>query len=341
MFDKNECKRAMHKPYNNKILSITFGVLLVLYLITQFTGGEANERNFRTDLVTMDTASVNRIVLYPKEGDEVTFTQEQENWQASQGEITAQADQQAVQSLLGTLLQLEPQRLAARSEEKWNTFEVTDSLGSRVQAYNGESILADVYVGKFTIQQMPQQPMQPGMPPMQQQRPKATSYVRLADEAEVYAVDGFLTTSFNRQFNSWRDRNFLQLDKENISRISFQYPADSSFTLALTDSVWIINDTPADSAQTAQYLNQIARLTSSDFADDFNAQGQSPAFQARIEGNNMSPVTIEGYENSGSFVLRNSLKPDVLVSSDSSGLYLRVFKGKSAFTNSGTNFSNP
>jgi len=323
----------MHKPYNNKILSITFGVLLVLYLATQILGGEANERNFRTDLVTMDTALVNRIVLHPKGGEEVVFTQQEDAWQVSQNGKTAEADQQAVHSLLGTLLQLEPQRLAARSEDKWDTFEVTESLGSRVQEYNGENLLADVYVGKFSLQQMPQQPMQPGMPPMQQQRPKATSYVRLADEAEVYAVDGFLTTSFNRQFNSWRDRNFLQLDKENISRISFRYPADSSFTLALTDSVWTINGTLADSAQTAQYLNQLARLTSSDFADDFNAQGQSPAFQARIEGNNMSPVTIEGYENEGSFVLRNSLKPDVLISSDISGLYARVFKGRDAFVN--------
>ncbi|WKN42425.1 DUF4340 domain-containing protein [Tunicatimonas pelagia] len=322
----------MHKPYNNRILSITFGVLLVLYLVTQFTGGEANERNFRTDLVTMDTATVDRLVLNPKEGGAVTFTQKDSAWQVAQGDKTAEADQQAVQSLLGTLLQLEPQRLAARSEEKWNTFEVTDSLGSRVQAYNGENLLADVYVGKFSLQQLPpQQPMQPGMPPMQQQRPKATSYVRLADEAEVYAVDGFLTTSFNQPFNSWRDRNFLQLEKENISRISFQYPADSSFTLALTDSIWTINGTLADSAQTAQYLNQITRLTSSDFADDFNAQGQSPSFQARIEGNNMNPVTIEGYQNNGSFVLRNSLKPDVLISSDSSGLYSRVFKGKENF----------
>ncbi|MGB3585878.1 MAG: DUF4340 domain-containing protein [Tunicatimonas sp.] len=322
----------MHKPYNNKILSITFGVLFVIYLATQFIGSEADERNFRTDLVTMDTTSVTRLVLNPKEGEAVTFTQEQDNWQVSQGGKTAQADQQAVQSLLGTLLQLEPQRLAARSEEKWNTFEVTDSLGSRVQAYSGENLLADVYVGKFSLQQLPpQQPMQPGMPPMQQQRPKATSYVRLADEPEVYAVDGFLTTSFNQPFNSWRDRNFLQLEKEKISRISFQYPADSSFTLALTDSTWTVNGTPADSAQTAQYLNQLVRLTSSDFADDFNTQGQNPIFQARIEGNNMSPVTIEGYESNGSFVLRNSLKPDVLVSSDSSGLYARVFKGREGF----------
>ncbi|MEM9829778.1 MAG: DUF4340 domain-containing protein [Bacteroidota bacterium] len=321
----------MHKPYNNKILSITFGVLLIAYLATQLTGGKANQRNFRTNLVTMDTATVNRIVLNPKGGEAVTFNEADSTWQVSQGGVTAEADQQAVQSLLGTLLQLEPKRLAARSEEKWNTFEVTDSLGSRVQAYSGDNLLADVYVGKFSLQQMPQQPMQPGMPPQQQPRPKATSYVRLGNESEVYAVDGFLTTSFDRQFNSWRDRNFLQLEKENISRISFQYPADSSFTLALTDSVWTINGAPADSAQTAQYLNQLARLTSSDFADDFNAQGQRPAFQTRIEGNSMSPITIEGYENSGSFVLRNSLKPKVLISSDSSGLYSRVFKGSEDF----------
>ncbi len=314
----------MSKKFNNKTLLIVFAVLLALFLLTRLLDFGKSDRNFRTDLVDIDTAQVTAVILYPKEDTAaIEIRKNGDDWQVQKGNITAQADAQAVESLLGTLLALEPQRLASRSQDKWKTFEVTDSLGTRVKIMNQDEILADLLVGKFSIQQMA---AQQGMPPMQQQ-PKATSYVRLASEDEVYAVDGFLAASFNRSFNSWRDRTFLELDQNNITKISFTYPADSGFVAIQSDSLWQVDNAPADSTEMVNYLSRLANLNGNDFADDFSAEGKQPQFQASIEAT-AAPVTIEGYALDSAFVLRTSQRPDVYFRSDSSGLFSQIFIGK-------------
>lgn len=316
----------MSKRFNNKTLFIVFAVLLAIFLLSKVLDFGKNDRNFRTDLVNIDTAQVTAILLYPKEDTSaIKLVKENDQWQAQKGGITAQADPQAVEGLLSTLLSLKPQRLASRSQEKWNTFEVTDSLGTRVKVMNNEQVIADLLIGKLSLQQMT---TQQNMPPMQQQQPKATSYVRLADEDEVYAVDGFLTTAFNRSFNNWRDRTFLKLAEDQVTKISFSYPADSGFVAVKADSIWKVGEAQVDSTQIVNYLSRLSSLNSADFADDFSAEGKQPQFKAIIEGDNLAQVSIEGYLSDSSFVLRSTQKPDIFVKSDSVGLFSQVFVGE-------------
>ena len=319
----------MHSPYNNRTLSIVFAVLLAVFLLTRFTQGGRQESNFRTQLVTLDTAQVSTITLRPPgDADAIVFQESEGNWRVQQGEVTAQADQSAVEGLLGTLLDLKPQRLAARSSEQWNTFEVTDSLGTRVEVSEGDQTVVDLFIGKFSIQATPPPPRQPGMPPMQQPQPKATSYVRLADEPEVYAVEGFLSSAFNRPFNSWRNREFLTVDPAKVNQVDFTYPADSSYTLRQQDSAWMVNDTEADSARVVNYFNQLQNLSSSDFNDTFSASG-SPEFVATLQTTD-GDVRIEGYTQDSTFVIRTNRRPEVFVNSDRDGLFSRVFVGRNA-----------
>ena len=317
----------MRNPYNNRTLSLVLAALLAVFLLTQFTQSGRPESTLRTQLVTLDTSQVSGITLHPPgEAEAIIFRASDGGWDVQQGEVTARADQAALDGLLSTLQGLKPQRLAARSAEQWDTFEVTDSLGTRVEVHGNEQTLADVYVGKFSVQATPPPPMQPGMPPVQQPQPKATSYVRLASEPEVYAVDGFLSSSFNRPFNSWRDREFLTLDPATVTEVDFAYPADSSFTLRQQDSVWMVGSESADSASVVNYLNQLGNLSSSDFNDTFSASG-SPEFTATLqtaEGN----VRIEGYAQDSTLVMRTDRRPAVFVDSERNGLFSRVFVGR-------------
>ena len=317
----------MHSPYNNRTLSIVLVALLAIFLLTQFTQGGRPESNFRTQLVTLDTAQVTQITLHPPgETEAIVFQSAEEGWQVQQGGVTAQADPVAVDGLLATLLALKPQRLAARSSEQWDTFEVTDSLGTRVEITGDGQTLANLLVGKFSMQAPP--PPQPGMPPMQQPQPKATSYVRLADEPEVYAVEGFLSSAFNRPFNSWRDREFLTLEPDQVTQVSFSYPADSSFTLSYQDSVWTASGEVADSTEVANYLNQLRNLSSSDFNDAFSPSG-NPQFAATLQTSEGS-VRVEAYAQDSTLVMRTDRRPDVLINSERSELFSRVFVGKNA-----------
>jgi hypothetical protein len=317
----------MSKRFNNRTLLIVFVVLLGIFLVSKFFFSDRKERNFRTDLVTLDTAQVTNIQIYPKDEEKITLQKESGQWTVQQGSISSQADQSAVMNLLTTLEDLKPQRLAATSKEQWSALDITDSAATRVVvAANGKEV-ADVYIGKFSINASAQQPMNP----MQQQRqmPSATSFVRVGNEEEVYAIDGYQTMSINRGFSSWRDRTFIKLDQDNISQLAFTYAGDSSFTAAKTaDAKWVIDGVQADSSEMVNYLRTISNLTNSNFADNFAAEGQNPLCKLAINGEDMEQVTIDCYRSDNGFVLTSTQRDRVYFSSDSSGVFSRVFVSK-------------
>lgn len=315
----------MRKSFNNKVLSAIFGALLIIWLISGFVNQDQKERNFRTDLVMLDTAAVSALELQAPDREAIRFEKTSQGWEVSQGDKVAEADHQAIKSLVQTLDDLRPRRLAARSKDKWERFEVNDSLGTRVQVFAGTDLLSDLYIGKYSLMQPP---AQPGAMPMQPRAPQARSYVRLADEETVYAVDGYLSNTFNKSFNSWRNARFLKLDKNAIRELAFAYPADSSFTLKLEDDQWKMDAFVADSTKMVRYLNRLSRVTSRDFADDFSAEGKTPDFRLHIKGEDMQALEIHAYRDDDAYVLWNAARPGVYIRSGSDGIFSRIFKRK-------------
>ena len=317
----------MSKKFNNRTLLIIFVVLLGIFLVNRFFFSDRKERNFRTQLVELDTAQVTHIQLYPQDEEEITLQKEAGHWTVQQGNINSQADQGAVINLLSTLENLRPQRLAATSEEQWEELGVTDSAATRVVVSANGKEVADVYIGKFNINANAQQ--QP-MNPMQQQMPSATSFVRVGNEEEVYAIDGYQTMSISRGFSSWRDRTFVKLDQDSITQLAFTYSGDSSFTASKTaDAHWVIDGAAADSTAMVSYLRTVSSLSNSNFADDFAVEGQNPLCQLAIHGDNVEEITINCYRRDDGFVLTSSQRKGVYFSSDSTGLFSRVFISKS------------
>ena len=238
----------MSNRFNNSILFVIFIVLFTFFLVSRVFFSDRKERNFRTQLVSLDTAQVTQIELFPQDAEKITLQKEGTQWTVQQGNITSPADQSAVKNLLTTLEDLKPQRLAATSEDQWEELGVTDSTATRVVvSANGQKV-ANVYIGKFNINASAQQ--QQPMNPMQRQMPSATSFVRVGNEEEVYAIDGYQTMSINRGFSSWRDRTFIKIPRGNISQLAFTYPGDSSFTASQTaDNNWVIDGIKADSSK--------------------------------------------------------------------------------------------
>ncbi len=317
----------MSSRFDNRILFVIFILLFAFFLVSRVLFSDRKERNFRTDLVTLDTAQVTSIQIHPKEEEKITLQKEGSAWTVEQGNISGRADQSAVINLLATLEGLKPQRLAATSEDQWEELGVTDSAATRVVVSANGKEVANVYIGKFNInttQQPPANPMQ-----QQRQMPDATSFVRVGNEEEVYAIDGYQTMAINRGFGSWRDRTFVKVERNNISQLAFTYPGDSSFTASKTaDNNWVIDGIQADSAKMISYLQTISNLSNANFADDFSAEGQNPLSQLAINGDNMEQVTIDCYRRNEGFVLSSSQREGVYFSSDSTGVFSRVFVGK-------------
>jgi hypothetical protein len=314
----------MSGKFNNKTLLVVFIVLGLLFVITRFTSQKKSNRSLQTDIVQIDTSQVSSMLLYPvsEKGSELLFERKGPGWTVSDGAIVASADDRSVLGALVEIQNLKAEQLVARSEDKWEEYQVNDSLGSRIILKEGNKTLLDLVVGRFHYQ-----PAQGGNNMYGQNRGTAKTYIRLTNEEEVYAVEGFLAMSLNQPFERWRDQTILNLNTSQLSRIIYDYPADSGFIAERAEAGWMVAGLLADSASMATFVNQLARKSHIQFEDQFQAVGD-PVYTATFEGDNMKPVQVKAYEQPGDeLILNSSLNPDSWFRVPREGLFREIFPG--------------
>ncbi len=313
----------MSGKFNNRTLLIVFlGLAGILVLTRVFTAKKA-ERTLDADLVEIDTGRISTIYIYPQaeQGEELVFSRNGFSWIVTKDELSAPADKYSLGHALDELLNLKADRLVARSEEKWPEFHVNDSLGTRVLVKEGKKTTLDMIIGRFNYQPPPG-----GYSGYGQQYGTGITYVRNSDEDEVYAVEGFLAMSFNQGFNNWRDQTICRLTKDQITKVVFEYPADSGFVAQKQDVNWTINGILADSTSMAQYLNGLSRKSHGDFADGFSPLS-SPLYQVTFEGMNMDPLLIRVYSQVGDeLILHSTINPESYFRITRDGLFRDIFK---------------
>jgi hypothetical protein len=107
----------------------------------------------------------------------------------------------------------------------------------------------------------------------------AETYVRKAQSNDVVIVNGMFPLSFNKQVKDWRDKTVLNVPKENIKTISYQYPGES-YSLALHDSVWMIGDRKAKAGDVTSLLASLSNIEADDFVDSVSTP--SPKISATV-----------------------------------------------------------
>ena len=298
----------MSKANNTRNLLVVFLVLILAFAGIKFFGKRSTKGNFPSRIVELDTSGIDKIVMNPKveQGGSIEFFLKGDSWRIKKGEIEIPAAEGMVDEMLSQLNSLKPKRLATKNPDSWKEYEVTDSLGSRIRIYKGDEKQADLVVGRISYKQAPPQYGAP------QQRPNiiGTSYIRHKDEDEVYTVEGFLSITFNRDFNSYRDQRFLSFTTDSVNQIEFIYPLDTGFILSKSDSIWNINGQEADQGSVKEFLSKNAQKGLKEFNDEFDPSS-SPDLRMIISQNGKTPLTIQGYRNGdGSWVLNSSLNPE-------------------------------
>lgn len=186
---------------SNLYLIVAIVLLLSAVLLIMFSD-DGETRTFRKNLVSIDTSNITALLLYPQkeQGQEIKFEKTGNEWDMTSSDgNTSPIDAMAIQQMIGTLLTIKPERVAGRGKEKWENFEVDNAKGTRVKVIEGSEETLDIYIGKFSVNQSQQQtPPQGGTPGQLNQQPQITSYVRLAEDDAVYAVNGLLNMNFNR-----------------------------------------------------------------------------------------------------------------------------------------------
>lgn len=321
----------LSKYLNTKTLIVLLIILVGVFLWIKLT--EKEDRTFKNQLVEIDTAKVSEIKILPKLGSddkEIVFTRTGSEWKLESDGKFYRPDEAAVRNILTELLRMRTERVAGTNKSKWKELEVTDSTASRIQVLENSKILADIYLGKFSYSQAPQQD------PRMQQRQQARMFtnIRLAGDETVYVVEGFIKMNIQPKVDSYRAKILCSANQEDITKVSFNYPGIDNFTLTRNENQWMVNGEVADSTKTVRYLQKLQRLSSSVYVDDLEPLSSIPTYTVMVEGNNIIPIELKAYPVADTIhntYITSSMVPDTKYSGDKNRLFERVFVTRDNF----------
>ncbi len=307
----------MFKKLKLSTLAVIFIVLLVIVIISQVVNNKRGDSNFKKQIFDIDTVKVTSIIIKTKTEKELELIKDGKNWSVKEGQKAYRADMGMVKAMLAEAYNIKAERLAATEEAEWNKYLVTDTTGTHVKFKQGSKVVANFLVGKFSYSQNPQ---------------KFNTYIRLSDEKEVYAVDGFLSMTFNKRFDDLRNKELVNVPSTQVTRLTFSYPADSSFTLVKDKKGWKINGREADSSKVAGYVNSISNISGNEFIKDNENEGIQ-IFRLKIEGNNFNPVEINAFvaDTIKKYIITSSINNEGRFSGLSGDITNRIFVGKNRF----------
>nr|WP_321410735.1 DUF4340 domain-containing protein [uncultured Carboxylicivirga sp.] len=298
----------MFRKLNIKLLGLVFLGLLVVTVLVKVIDGSKGINTLKDELFRVDETKITSVIIQPKmlNGKPIELKKENDSWKVLYEGKSYQGDKSLIENLIHQVNGLKPLRLAAQNKERWVNYKVTDSLATKVQLMNSGGELATLYIGKFSYQQ-PKQTAMMQQNPYMQQRGTMTTYVRSGNDSEIYAVEGFLGSSANRDANSFRDKTIVKLDKESINKIDFATP-ESSFTMVKNENTWMVDGTALDSTKVAKYLTELSSLKGTSFNNSnssnythkltiFSDNGENIEINVKIKDED---VILNSSQNSGS-----------------------------------------
>ena len=303
---------------SNKVLGMVFAGFLVIALIIIISDSGSNERTFRSELVDIDSSAVTQILIYPKtlSTNNVRLYKEDESWRVELADNkTAPVPQNKIDQILKQLMEVKPERLAGRGTEKWTEFEV-DTSATRIEIYEGSDKTLDLVIGKFTFQQ-----------------PRTMkTFVRLAEDTDVYETNGFLSMTFNQDADYYRDQTLIQGKVDNWKTINFSYPADSSYQLSKVNDKWKLSTgDEIDSAKTAAELKSLSSIRGNEFIDIDKGILPLPQYKLTIIKDDDSQIEVFGYEIDDNVIINSSQNPESYFDGEKGDLFKKVFVGSKKF----------
>jgi len=310
----------MSKKISTNKLVIVFAALLLIVLAVEYHEDDSQKGTFRQELVGINVDKVSYLKIITKAKNEIKLSKIDNEWKLELEENKlVNAGKSKVEQALDQLIVIKPFQLVANDPEKWKDFQV-DTSGVRITVFEEENKKAlDIILGRFSFKS----------------KYEMYTYVRLADEDEVYSVEGLLDMSFNRQLDYWRNEVLIDDDSKNWSKIAYNYPADSSFTLINNEGKWKFElYEKVDTNKIDKYLSNLKYSNSSDFVDDIDTKELiSPTLNLNITTTTGQVIEINAFAHAKYEWLFTSSENEGTVFSAKRGdnLFKDLFPGKSKF----------
>lgn len=237
-------------------------VLAAIVVIVQINKSEAPKSTIPQQLVLIDSAELNRLVIVPKDEQAYELVKSQGNWELKlpSGKNVA-IESKLLKGSIGNLLSTKPKRVVTRSQEKWNRYEVTDSTAIKIEFYNNNNKLAALYIGKFDFNQ---------------QTRAMSNFVRAEESNDVLMVESALSFDWNKNASDWRNKKVLSTSISSINKVEAN--GLFKFTLVNDDATgWITSGIEMDTVAIESYINNLATINAQIFDDEISLMDMGEA----------------------------------------------------------------
>ena len=220
---------------NNQVLAGILTGLIVVFLSTNYFK-KNSKALLKTDQITIDPSQISKITIKKPspENEEITFSKNSEDWLISNGTIRSKPKPSDMRTLLSQLEALAIERLVSKSKTQWATYQLEDSMTTKVVVEHLRGTVTTLFLGKTNN-------AVPTARPYNQYPSSPTTYIRVDENPKIYSIKGPLPSTLKRTFHSWRKNDFLALDKKAVTNIQFNYPDNVHFTLSKMGAGWTVS----------------------------------------------------------------------------------------------------
>ena len=236
------------------LLASILGILIVAVVGVSIASNKKKRNKEMGELfVPVNIDEISKIKIISKKKTQELSKIDNQWAVSSAGNI--KADQKAVSDILDCIKEMRKEEIISANSGKKANFEVDEERGVEVKLYKGEDQLADFFVGKAGAD-------------------FNSTYVRAADEDNVYAVKKFVRVYFDK--SDFRDLAIFNFDKEKVSEIVIDQKGKDPVILQKKDGKWKaewydkfkMNENKVNSL-----LSSLSRLSAKDIVSDKDTAG--------------------------------------------------------------------
>lgn len=185
--------------------------------------------------------------------------------------INYPADEIAVNTILSSASKLKILSLISTNPAKQSVFQVDSATGTILNFHDKRGKNISFIIGKMGPTYM-------------------DAYIKPIDLDEVYLSEGIQPWIVSKELNDWRDKNILNLEKDSIKEITFEFAKDI-YTIRKLDEKWYIDNDTIEKGKLETLLNQISNLRTENFVDSAIVLTQ-PQLNLYIKEKNFVSVSL-------------------------------------------------
>jgi hypothetical protein len=297
----------------NRLMTATI-VLGVLLALTVWKWQARQSEDAGTEQVTaklpkLDKATLDELEVTTPGKPTVKLVKKDKLWSLTEP-LAAKADENAVDSALAKLAELEATGIAATQAENHKKLEIDDAQAVHVVAKQAGKTVADVWFGALR---------------------NGNTMVREQGNPTVIAAKGSLKYAFEKELKEWRDRTIVESDTDKLATAAFENAKGTlRFVLEGADGSKQWKQAAGekaiagfDPAKAKSVITSITHLHASDFAvpeTTREAAGLAPAPAATVTLTSSDPTVapivlhVGGKQGDEYYVAREGSEPIYVVS---------------------------